>query len=227
MKNRSRKKKLALWLLVLLVAMALLICSMDFPAPTPTIALRRAEKRALVGPCQIIGNDYIKTAYDFDYLALIGQSQYGYTLFEYMQASAYYDQGILSYYEKQDGFSLFGSSGEVRYAASDTVHPLWVFPPVSAANRAVLTLTCSYNLEGKAYEHTYTLEAQRSEGGYFLFLWDYSNEEDRLALDYLFDRINGKQYTSHFQFATATLELYDGNGQLLDTLSKEYPSLRQ
>ena len=226
MKNWSRKKKLAVWLVVLIITSVMIMCATDFPSPTPKIAMRRAEKRALIGPCEIIGNDYINTAYDFDYMALIGQSAYGYTLFEYTQASAYYDQGSLRYYEKQDGFTLFGSAAGVRYAASDTVHPLWVFPPISTARRAVLTLTCDYTLKGESYEHTYTLEAQRSENGYFLFLWDYSDEEDRLALDYLFDRINGKQYVSHFQFATATLELYDSNGQLIDTLYKEYPSLR-
>ena len=226
MKKWSRKKKLLLWLLVLLFSTTLLVCIKDFPSLTPEMAMRRAEKRSLIGPCQIIGNDYIKTAYDFDYMALVGESQYGYTLFEYMQANAYYDQGFLSYHEKQDGFTLFCSGSTVHYSSYDTVHPFWVFPPITTARSAVLTLTCSYNLNNKSYERTYTLEAQRNENGYFLFIWDYGNEEDRIALDYLFNRINGKQYVSHFQFGTATLELYDSNGQLLDTLCKEYPSLR-
>lgn len=216
-----------LWTIVLLIAVVMVVITGEFPSPTPEIAMRRAEKRMLTGPCEIIGNDYIKTAYDFDYMALVGESEYGYTLFEYMQANAYYDNGIPSYHEKQDVFTLFGSADNVHYADNATVYPLWVFTEDSSARSAVLTLTCSYTFQDEHYEQVYTLEAQRSENGYFLFLWDYREVQDRLSLEFLLDRINGRQYTSNFLFGTATLELYDNTGQLIDTLSKEYPSLAQ
>lgn len=229
--TKHRKLKTLLYICIVILALAILVSFLDLQSPTAEIALRRQEKAQLVGPSAIIGYDDIKSEYGYDHKAIIGESEYGYTLFEYMESdtSQYcYDAGSLTYHKKQDGFTTFTThDGYLHISYDGAVYPLWVFTDDQAAEQAHLSLECSYTLQGELYHQTYTFQAQRSENGYFLFMWDFSDEQDWIALDFLWERLNSLEKTSQFASGSATLELYNHDGQLLDTLTREYPCLNE
>lgn len=208
---RSRTKKLILWLLVLILALVLLAPALDFPSLTAEIAFRRVERSNLIGPAEIIATvDFPHGPYNHIF---IGESDYGYTFYEWMDSSGW-DEGNLSYVEKKEGVTLFctySMYGSEEWSADWL--PIFAFTDNSAATSARLTLTTIQDGEAVSYP----LLAQRSEEGYFLFHWEVL---DLRGCDFWLvqQHITGA-YSNYILdgSATATIELFDRNGNLLET----------
>lgn len=163
----------------------------------------------MVGPAQIMDVlDFQEDRYDH---LLIGQSQYGYTIFEWKDQNP--DDGALNYQPKQDGATLYCT--KYSYNAMDYQQeylPIFAFTDHYAAS-AKLTLTT--NMDGEAIQ--YVLEAQRSEAGYFLFRW--KTDVPRGADFYQIQQLITGEYSSYVldTSAQAMLELFDSKGELTET----------
>ncbi len=211
MGNRRKIRKICLWLLIFLLSNAVLYVLSDSPSPTAEIAFRRKEKQNLIGPAEIVEiMDFEDNRYDH---LLIGRSDHGYTFFEWNDRDP--DDGVLSYQPKAKGATLFCT----EYSYQDIYYgqgwlPIFAFVDTPLALSAKLTLTTT-NKEGETVH--YPLEAQRSEDGYFLFSWETWNLRSKDF--WLVQQLITGAYNNYVLSgtATATLELYDRNGELLET----------
>jgi hypothetical protein len=210
MANRKRLGKVLIYLLILSLCVVGLYWFGNGKSLTAKMAFRRLEKRHMVGPAEIMEIlDFEEDRYDH---LLIGRSQYGYTFFEWNDQNP--DDGVLTYQPKAEGATLYCT--KYSYNAMDyqqSYLPIFAFCDHYAA-RAKLTLTT--NMDGEAI--SYCLEAQRSEAGYFLFRWK-TGELPRGADFWQVQQLITGQYSSYVfdHNATATLELFDTNGQLTET----------
>ena len=210
MANRKRLGKILIYLLVLSVSVITLYSFSDSKSLNAEMAFRRQEKLHMAGPAEIIDIlDFEEDRYDH---LLIGRSEYGYTFFEWRDQNP--DDGVLSYQPRQKGATLYctkESYNALYYRQSYL--PIFAFCDQYAAS-AKLTLTT--HMDGEAIE--YVLEAQRSEAGYFLFRWE-TGELPRGADFWQVQQLITGQYSSYVfdHNATATLELFDTNGQLTET----------
>lgn len=210
MGNRRKIRKIGIWLLIFLLSNAVLYALSDSPSLTAEIAFRRKEKQNLVGPAEIVEVlDFEDNRYDH---LLIGRSEYGYTFFEWNDRDP--DDGLLTYQPKAKGAALFCT----EYSYQDIYYgqgwlPIFAFVDTPAAYTAKLTLAIST----KHGESAYLLEAQRSQQGYFLFRWDTPNlkAQEFWVVQQLIAG-NYRRYVAAGT-ATATLEVYDRDGTLIQT----------
>ena len=210
MGNRRKIRKIVIWLLIFLLSNAVLYVLSNDPSPNAKFAFRRKERTNLIGPAEIVEIlDFVDNRYDH---LLIGQSDHGYTFFEWNERNP--DDGVLSYQPKAKGATLFCT----EYSYQDMYYgqgwlPIFAFVDSPAAYTANLTLA----ITTKHGENTYLLESQRSQQGYFLFSLDTPNLkaqefwmiEQLIAGNYLRYVLDGT--------ATATLDIYDRDGKLLQT----------
>lgn len=213
-------KRILICLLVIGVCLCLLSLCFDVSAISAEGAFRLAEKAQLVGPSQIIGQEdlqYVSTK------AIIGESTYGYSLFAYTVPAYGFSlgSGKLTYHPKTEQFTTFCQGYIEHFPQENFYYPIWIFTEKHNGANAKLTLYTHYYFQGDLCENTYTVEAQRSENGYFLFWLDLSGEQDYASLDFLTERLNGDFTTCHFVSGSATLELYSTDGTLLETYTRD------
>lgn len=210
MNPKSKIKKILLWSAVLILAVVLFLCTGENPSPNAEIALRKLEKKNLIGPAQIIDcMDFPHGAYEH---ILIGRSEYGYTIFEYNENN--WDKGNLTYIARREGATLYctyNQYGSEKWSRDWL--PIFAMVEDKAAATAKLTLTTIHS--GKTVH--YPLEAIRSGDGYFLFSWE--TLEVRAFDFWLVQQLIANQYTGYVIDGTAqaTLEVFDAKGTLLDT----------
>lgn len=209
MERRKRLRKTLVYFLVLAVSVIAIYYLSGGKSLNAEMAFRRQEKQNMVGPAQIMDVlDYEEDRYDH---LLIGQSQYGYTFFEWNDQNP--DDGVLNYQPKQEGATLYCT--KYSYNAMDYQQaylPIFAFSDHYAA-RAKLTLTT--NMDGEAIQ--YVLEAQRSEAGYFLFRW--KTDVPRGADFWQIQQLITGEYNNYVldSSAQAMLELFDSKGELTET----------
>ncbi len=209
MGNHRKIQKTGIWVLVFLLSLGVIFALTGSPILTAEMVFRMKEKQNLIGPAHIMGViDFTDDRYDH---LLIGQSEYGYTFFEWNDRNP--DDGVLSYQPKQEGATLYCT--KCSYNAMDyrkSYLPIFAFSN-HYATRAKLTLTT--NMDGEAIQ--YVLEAERSEAGYFLFRLKTDNL--RSADFWQIQQLITGEYRNYILdgSAQATLELYDMDGKLLDT----------
>lgn len=211
MSKRKRIQKIMIASLVLVCTLFSLFYTLNLPFLTPHMAFRRMEKRNLIGPAEIIATvDFEHGPYDHIF---IGESEYGYTFFEWRD-SRDWDSATLNYVTKKEGVTLYCTYR--MYGSEDWSAdwlPIFAFADNIAADSAKLTLTTTQ--EGETV--TYPLLAQRSEEGYFLFSWktldlrakDFWLVQQHITGEYSYYILDGT--------ATATIEFFDRNGDLLET----------
>lgn len=211
MRKRKHLRRIGISLFVLLLSVTILCLLNASPSSTAEMAFRRKEKQNLIGPAEIIATlDFPHGSYDH---ILIGESDFGYTFFE-CHDNGRWDQGDMTYVPRKEGATLYCTYhmyGSAEYSADWL--PIFAFADHHAAVRAKLTLTTTQNGETV----NYPLEAQRSHDGFFLF--SLKTMELRAQDFWLIQQTIANQYREYVLDGTAqaTLELYDANGELLET----------
>lgn len=211
MNKRKYLRRIGISLLVLVLSITFLWLSANGPSSSAEMAFRRKEKQNLIGPAEIFAeiNFYYGT-YD---CMMIGRSEYGYTFYEYRDAAL--DDGKLTYVPKKEGATLYctyNRYGSERYG-QDWL-PIFALVDTPKAHTARLILTTTDEVGETVH---YPLAAQRNAAGYFLFSWHTGNLRHE---DYwLVQQLIARQHTAYILdgSAQATLELYDANGNLLET----------
>lgn len=210
MNNRKKLRKIGIWLLVLVLSVTYLWCVAKRPSATAEMAFRSQERRNLIGPAKIISViDFSHGGYDH---IMIGQSQYGYTFYEYQDAAL--DNGVMTYVPKNEGATLYCTK-EMYGSETYSLHwtPIFAFTDHPNAVTARLILQTTQNGETV----TYPLASMKNADGYFLFSLVTL---DMRGEDYwLLQQLIAGQHTGYILEGTAqaTLELYDKNGVLIET----------
>lgn len=210
MSKQRKLRKIAVFLLIFLLSTVAIFALSDIPSQTAEIAFRRLEKQNLIGPAEIITTmDFENSTYDH---LMVGRSNYGYTFFEWGDSSGW-DKGRMTYAPKQEGATLYCTYKMYGTGVYDKSWlPIFAFTDHPAAS-AKLTLITTQDGETVSY----TMEATRSEGGYFLFSWESScmRGEDFWLVQQL---LTGEyRYYELTGTAQAMLELYNSKGELVET----------
>lgn len=213
MKNWTRKRKLALCLLLLLVSLSIIISMSDWPSPTPEIALRRMEKRYLLGPSQII------TTMDFEYSPwdhlIIGKSDRGYTTYEYLDDLGW-DNGNLRYFPGTDGATLFCTDYKYRTESGDPWLPIFLFPEKQGYGEVKMTLT----ITTPEASRTYQLDGERRDSSFYLFALPADDLEAEFF--WLLQQALTGAYSEYVLTGTVEIEIefLDISGSLVDTYTR-------
>ena len=210
MSKRRHFRRIGIALLVLILSVSFLCLFSTSPSISPEMAFRRKEKENMIGPAEIIATlDFSYSGYDH---ILIGKSAYGYTFYEYRDAKL--DDGKLTYVPKQKDATLYCNYNRYGSEQSGEWLPIFAFVDTPKAHSARLVLTTT-NKDGETANHS--LASMRNQQGYFLFqlhLIDLQAEEYWLVQQLIAG--NYREYALKGT-AEATLELYDKNGNLLET----------
>lgn len=211
MSKRKRIRKIFIALLIIFLAVGSLYCRGGIPRSSPTAAFRQMEKKAMIGPAEIFAViDVEHGPYD---RILIGESDYGYTFFEWKRSSNS-NNSHMDYIPKREGVTLYCTYymyGSEEYSRDWL--PIFAFTDNQTATSARLTLTTAQDGE----RISYSLEARRDKGGYFLFSWKTLNLRSRdfwLVQQFITDAYRNYILDGS---VTATIELFDHKGNLLET----------
>lgn len=217
--NRSKRlRRILIYLLITVLSLCALYFSIGlFPSFSEEMAMHRAEARELVGPSRVIAGDDV--AYSGVDRILIGETDFGYTLYEYQETS--WDSGCLSYHEKARGLTCFTTAGYFD-PYFDEVLPVYAIPEDGSAVRARLTLETASTVQ-EEYNAVLTAEAELQEDTFFLFEVDTADVYEQI-LYFWYYRIQGRQDGHGYTTGTLTVELFNSDGDLLDTVTQEFPS---
>lgn len=213
MKNWSLKRKLVLFLLILLAATLIIGSLSDSPSPTLEIAMRRMEKRMLVGPMETI------TTLDFEYSPwdhlVIGKSAYGYSIYDYCDDLGW-DNGDLAYFPRSEDVTIICPEYPYRTADNKSFLPIFLFPEDVFPAQAKMTLIMSIDNESE----TCTVEADRIERSLFLF----SLPVDDIKPEYFWLLQQAVSGNCREYVLTGTVEIsvefYDASGNFIDAYTK-------
>lgn len=210
MGNRRKIRKIGIWLLIFLLSVCVIRVMSQSPSNTAEIVFRRKEKQNLIGPAEIVEiMDFKDNRYDH---LLIGRSEHGYTFFEWNDRDP--DDGILSYQPKSKGATLFCTEYSYQnISCGQGWLPIFAFvdTPTAYTARLILTTTTKYG------ETTHLLASMRNQQGYFLFTWDTPNLQAEEF--WVVQQLIAGNYMGYVEAgtATATLEVYDRDGTLIQT----------
>ena len=167
----SRPKKILILILAMCLMVLIAYISAGCPPLTAKMALRQAEKDAMLGPCEVIAEfQQESTAYNH---VIVGQSEHTYTLLSYdpeMRVSQLSSYGITG------NSALYPLPGSHPYSKGEPLQPgnlnnplnLILFDTEPKAQRAEIELEITYQ-----YNETYTkflsVEAVREHNSFFLF----------------------------------------------------------
>lgn len=216
MSEQKKIRGILLFSLLTVLSVFWLWCFVGAPSFTPEMAMHRAENRELIGPSKVIakGKHFSMAGYDS---FILGETAYGYTLYEYEEGYLEWDD-ILTYAEKTDGVTLFSLGAVLGYygdlpGEDGYILPIMAIPESTRAVSAKLTVTAQYN--GNTYETSDT--ATLEQGVYFLFGPDTDNIHAHVR-NFWARRLRGDPAVYPGVIGTATLELYDSRGELVDTI---------
>lgn len=213
MKHWPRARKLALCLLILLISLLTIFSVSGWSSPTPEIAFRRMEKRNLIGPAEIITTLEYENA--DGYHVLLGESDYGYTTFEYFD-SVPLDESNLHYFPKAQDATLFCTDYVCTDQTSSRLLPIYLFPENRSAVAAKMTLTIS-TAEASG---TYHLDGQRPDSSFYLF--SLPVEELEAEFFWLLQQVLSGHYSEYVLSGTVDIqiEFLDVSGAVVDTYTR-------
>ena len=213
MRRKPKTIHIPVYLLLACLLLIVIISAKDVPGLTDNHRFRLAETAQLVGPSKIIGQE------DLDYSigkVIIGESNYGYSLYKC-------DTEDLYYHPKLDGFTTFCPNKlPDNYVEERPDFPIFVFTENSSGVTARLTLDIFTTNSGALLQYSYFTEAQRSENGYFLFRFALKGKADSRLTGFLPEMLNDQPCSWVAIYGRMTLNLYDNNGNLLESLSRDY-----
>ena len=218
MKTAKKLRGILIWLLISVISLWVIYDTVGSPALTPEMALRRRERNAWVGPSKVIWEGE-GDSWACDRL-ILGETDYGYCFFMYKAESYGYGSNHFAYVEKGKRECFLVDKGVVPV----DIHVFLVFAITDnpKAVRAQLTLETKCD-ENPLYTGTYITQAELSGGVFYQFAVDVS-EMDRTVQGFWADRMIGDDRAYRGISGTATLELYDREGNLLETIVTEYPA---
>ncbi len=159
----TRKQKIALHLVCIALSCAVLWALFPTEAPTAIAAFRKAEKRQMVGPAEIV--ETLALSHSWYDRMMIGISEHGLTVFSWNSDNRY-DEGRLRYFSKNGSITLFCLCPDERMTNMEGAQiPFFAIAEHPNAVSATLLLELCYEDQTELIE----LQAQRSKGGYFLF----------------------------------------------------------
>lgn len=223
MSKAKRVRWIVIYLLIGILSVCLLYFAVDAPSFSPEMAMHRKEVRELVGPSKVIGGDAVEYG-NFDHF-LLGETEYGYCLYEYNHRVSVWDGGLLFYFEKSDPVTVLPmGTADMWYGGLPGEYicfPVFAIPETTRAVSASLTLTAEYN--GTHYEVSQTASLRQEE--FFLFELDVT-EVHSFVRDFWNRRLKGRPAVYHDVSGTATVELFDHQGALIETVVMEYPVMK-
>lgn len=221
MDRRKRIRGIVIFGLIAVISVVLLYFISGAPSFSPEMAMHRKEARNLIGPSKVMGG--AATGHNQYDSFLLGETEYGYCLYEYNDGFSAWDGGLLSYVEKTDSVTVFpvstaymwygGVPGEFGY-----ILPVFAVPENARAVSARLTLAAEY--DGVYYEVSETASLEQS--AYFLFQPDVDNIHSYVR-EFWYRRLKGVPTVHAGVTGGATLELFDRQGKLLETIVMDFP----
>lgn len=217
MTNRKKLRGILFWLLVTVFSLYAIYVANGSPALSPEMGMRQAEKRDLVGPSRLIGTvEAVSEDYD---CMLFGETEYGYCFYLYDDEFRLWDAGRLTYVEK-DTRTCFLT--ENVYWETDTVMPVFAITPNPRAVSARLTLETECD-ENPLFVGTCTSQTELTYGAFYQFAMDIT-DLDSTVVHFWGGRLQNERWGYSHISGTATLELFDREGNLIDTVVTEYPA---
>ena len=184
---------------LLLAALAALLIwwTAGFPLPTPELTFRRAERQALAERSELI----------WQYEGIVGGDEDLLVGLADRFVHVWHPNGYVLFWPRQEGGTLVPLPAETRYqdrGSSYTGPALLVPDPPEGAESARLTIT----LGDPGWQGEYQAEGERQ--GQVLFFQLHHEASFRMLTD---------ERPLTFRSIPYTLEFFDANGMLLDTLS--------
>lgn len=221
MNKGKRICRICIYLLVTVISFLIMYFTSDFTNMPLEVTMRREESAKLVGPSQIIAYDEVN--YGTHDRMILGETDYGYTLFEYSEESGG-KFGALTYHEKASPLTCFSSSIYSDLITQSSPMPVYVIAQDRRAASARLTLNTRYTSAVESFEQTHTAESQLRQDTFFLFEVDITDMDHDTYMFWMY-RLNGRDSYLPRLSGTAVIELYDSGGNLIDTVVLQFPSL--
>ncbi|MBR2890200.1 MAG: hypothetical protein IKC09_08000 [Oscillospiraceae bacterium] len=220
MNKRKRLFRIGIFLVLITLSLALLYYGLEMPSLSPEMAMRRKEAAMLVGPSQIIAADSVE--YELYHKILLGETEYGYCLYEYRERFVSWDHGKLTYIAKDDKRFCFVPNRHTEPDFLKTI-PVYAIPKNHRAVYARLILE-TVSDEDPVYCSSVIAETNLRSGCYFLFEPDFT-EVWIDVVRYWDNRLKGDDWVYRYMAGTVTLELFDAQGNLLETHTLEFPPI--
>lgn len=221
MNNRKRIRGILLFSLLTVASVFWLWCFIGAPSLTPEMAMHRKEAAELVGPSKVIAAEVVEFGGYEGFL--LGETEHGYCLYEYDDRLTWWDNGTLSYFEKSDVVTIFSPWTVLTwygdFPSNYICSPVFVIPESTRAVSASLTLTADHN--ETHYEVSQTVSLRQN--AYFLFELDATQTNYNVRY-FWHQRLNGSDSLVGFISGTATLELFDSRGEVIETIVMEFPA---
>lgn len=203
--------------LVVVACLCISIMSMKITGYTDLQRMRLAEKANMVGPSTLLGQEENLPIWGN---VMIGRTDYGYTLF-------CSDSEELFYQKSGEDFAVFTPIYHHFYDSyndktfTGTI-PVILFVHEENATQAKLTVIAGNTNSGCYYEVPFTEETNINENGYFLFRLSLG---DHNYLHYIEDvtKLLNQQDLFILSYGTVTLELFDDDGNMIVTHTREVP----
>lgn len=214
MKKLSRKQKLLLFLAAGIISLFFIFHISGWNSPTPEYALRRMEKRRLIGPSEIIAKlDFTDSYYDHLW---IGECEDGYITFEFFDSTSSERYYQLDYFPKTEEVTLFTTIDPYGRETGEPWLPIFLFSQSRNFSSAQLTLTVT----GSEFSDSFVLEGEKMEGGYFLF--SLPTRELKAESFWLLQQAITNDYEEYDLTGTVEIQIdfYDHSGKLVDTYTK-------
>ena len=215
MSRRKRIFRIILHISLILVWLLVVYLGMGAPSFTAEMAMRRHEAAQWVGPSKIIARG--ETG---EKLLLIGETDYGYCVYEYRSGFGKMDSGYLTYITKDDPRICFMHHALV-YGGMD-VFSVYSISEVPGAVNARLTLESQVTDETE-YTLTQTAQAELQDGVYFRFEIDMGEVDMRVSQAWNL-WLMGESWHSKYVQGTMRLEYFDREGNLIATQEATYPA---
>ena len=201
-------------LLGILLSLFLIYVMIGTPAFSVRNAFRRAEKANLVGPSEILAQ--IRTKDTPDQHLVLAADDDSVTLFTFSRSNG----GELVYIEKETDLTIAAAPDNTFYPLeSAAVIPVVLFDNDPRAVRAEVDLALSAEWEGVSYEKTYTLSADRTHDGCFIFTLQSSSNSilggEGMLLQTLLQVTGNSMADTADLRIPATVRLYDEADNLL------------
>lgn len=220
MDRRKKWRGIVIFGLIAVISVVLLYFSSGAPSLSPEMAMHRQESRRMIGPSEVIAG--AATGHSNYDSFLLGETEYGYCVYEYNDGFHSWDGGLLTYAEKQDTVTILPvSSGYMWYGGVPGAYgfllPVFVISENDRAVSAKLTLTAEYG--GIFYEVSETADLEQSK--YFLFQPDVDNIHSYVR-EFWYRKLKDSPNIYAGVSGGAKLELFDRQGILLETLELKY-----
>ena len=171
----------------------------------------------MVGPSTLMGQEKSLPLWG---KVMIGKSDYGYTLF-------CCDSGKLYYRPKATDFTAFAPMYYdhiefFRFGGYYGTIPVIIIAPEEKAVRAKLTVITGSTASGRYVEVPFTNETNICENGYFIFRLPLGGYRYGTYIRSITELIN-QQRLDPLNYGTVTLELFDNDGNMIASHTREVP----